>query len=296
MHYIICIYLFICFKFLTNFYHFPFLIIIQLIFGSWNEGQILFILNLSISKISYFALGCIHRLRIVQKFFLLPILSLFSPPFFVFAKLLTSKPFRRLRFLSRQNSLPPCKDCEFALMTARGKRPSLPPEENALCIISRFASSSRETRCEWKRKIPMVFGVLLECTSKRPKLSRSFREFGAKTAYIFSWNFRWNKFRSNYVFNLIFKLLVSYPRLKIRFNFVNWNLLLFLPFLFFDEFNRWRNAKYKNFRFFETLFQNLNCSFSRNVIFFSTNYKWNKGKREIGKSTKKKEGRKLKIN
>lgn len=153
-------------------------------------------------------------------------------------------------------------------MTARGKRLSLPPEENALCIISRFASSSRETRCEWKRKIPMVFGVLLECTSKRPKLSRSFREFGAKTAYIFSWNFRWNKFRSNYVFNLIFKLLVSYPRLKIRFNFVNWNLLLFLPFLFFDEFNRWRNAKYKNFRFFETLFQNLNCSFSRNVIFF----------------------------
>ena len=131
MHYIICIYLFICFKFLTNFYHFPFLIIIQLIFGSWNEGQILFILNLSISKISYFALGCIHRLRIVQKFFLLPILSLFSPPFFVFAKLLTSKPFRRLRFLSRQNSLPPCTqglrvcldDCtrKTPLFATRGK-------------------------------------------------------------------------------------------------------------------------------------------------------------------------------
>lgn len=56
---------------------------------------------------------------------------------------------------------------------ARGKRLSLPPEESALCIISRFASSSRGTRCEWKRKIPTVFGVRFECTSKRSKPSRS---------------------------------------------------------------------------------------------------------------------------
>lgn len=27
--------------FITSFYHFPFLIIIQLIFGSWKEGKIL---------------------------------------------------------------------------------------------------------------------------------------------------------------------------------------------------------------------------------------------------------------
>lgn len=31
------------FKFLTSFYHFPFFIIIQLIFGFWNEGKILLV-------------------------------------------------------------------------------------------------------------------------------------------------------------------------------------------------------------------------------------------------------------
>lgn len=99
---------------------------------------------------------------------------------------------------------------------------------------------------------------------RKDQSSRDRREFGAKTASIFVWNssdFKWNKFRRNYVFNLIFKLLerVLYSTLKIRLwsfpvrsNFVNWNLL-FLSFLFFDEFNRCRNTKYnKNFRFFET--------------------------------------------
>lgn len=93
-------------------------------------------------------------------------------------------------------------------MTARGKRLSLPPEESALCIISRFASSSRETRCEWKRKIPMVYDW---SALRKDQSSRDRREFGAKTASIFVWNssdFREISFVAiTYVFNLIFKLL-----------------------------------------------------------------------------------------
>lgn len=81
---------------------------------------------------------------------------------FVSTKLLTSKPFRRLTFLSRWSPLTPCVSRTSGLpWWLHEENASLCHLENALYITQRPGSSLHETGRQWgstvgKRKIPMA--------------------------------------------------------------------------------------------------------------------------------------------